>query len=121
MITKGNEEFLINEKSALWTERESSFPSDGCSRNSTLDLDYISKKVRSRPFHTLPSGGVVIWSGWKILSFLVDAEPAAPLTKKGAACGYMDPFLSSVASAFPGRAGKLIFLDVGSAKFSFFL
>lgn len=35
---------ILNEKSALWTERESSFPSDGCSRNSTLDLDYISKK-----------------------------------------------------------------------------
>ncbi|MFS7929708.1 hypothetical protein Hanom_Chr04g00335701 [Helianthus anomalus] len=42
------------------TERESRFPSDGCSRNSTLDLDYISNKVPSRPFHTLPSRGVVI-------------------------------------------------------------
>lgn len=53
-------------KSALLTERESSFPSDGCSRNSTLHLDYISKKVRSWPFHTLPSRGVVISSGFSL-------------------------------------------------------
>lgn len=33
---------MINEKSALRTEGESCFPSDGCSPNSTLGLDYIS-------------------------------------------------------------------------------
>lgn len=84
---------ILNEKSALWTERESCFPSDGCSRNSTLDLDYISKKVRSRPFHTLPAfrlGGVVIWSGFS-LSFVVDAEPAAQWA--GAAATWTPSFL----------------------------
>ena len=75
---------MINEKSALWTERESCFPSDGCFRNSTLDLDYISKKVRSRLFHTQPSRQRPWLSEVDSLFSDVDAEPADPLTKKGA-------------------------------------
>lgn len=52
-----------------------------------------------------------------ILSFLVDAEPAAPLTKKrGGRSSYMDPFLSVVASAFPGRAGIFDYILMGSPQ-----
>ncbi|CAD5336216.1 unnamed protein product (mitochondrion) [Arabidopsis thaliana] len=44
-------------------------------------------------------------------------KPAAPLTKKrGGRSSYMDPFLSVVASAFPGRAGIFDYYSNGQAK-----
>ena len=101
---------ILNEKSALWTERESCFPSDGCSRNSTLDLDYISKKVRSRRRGSERK---------RILSFLVDAEPAAPLTKKGAGAAatwtpsFLLPALSRAEPFLKGRQSPKAAIPIG--------
>ncbi|KAL8252071.1 hypothetical protein R6Q59_035764 [Mikania micrantha] len=69
-----------SQEKSLSTERESRFPSDGCSRNSTLDLDlYPIRSALGHSTRCLAEAGYLKW----ILSFVVDAEPAAPLTGGG--------------------------------------